>query len=259
MSKLKFKVGDRVKVTDDAEALMERCGIIERSGHIGVITKAQHSGKLGYQVMFDCDQEEGITLWISEDLMDHVQFCATYSGISYPMDPKLGDFSLVDIAHSLSLICRFNGHSTHMWSVAQHSLLVIDVLRISSTTRLIDFYGNHLLKWALLHDAPEAYVGDMVRPLKDAMPEYQEAEKRIERAMAEQFQLSLPMPDEVKMADDRALAIEAQYLGFDISGWGLPKPPFGVASIAHHLQDIPPKAAELAWLTTASDLGLPFR
>jgi len=73
MSKLKFKVGDRVKVTDDAGALIARCSITDRSGQTGVIKIAQHSGECGYQILFDCDQESWMALWISEDLMDHVQ------------------------------------------------------------------------------------------------------------------------------------------------------------------------------------------
>ena len=118
----------------------------------------------------------------------------------YILDPRPGDFDLREIAHSLSMLCRFNGHCRRFYSVAQHSVLV---------SRLVPE------KWAihgLLHDAAEAYIGDMIRPLKGhhSLSGFRTIEAAHEDAIWRQFGLEW---DEdawfyVGAADDLALAIE---------------------------------------------------
>jgi hypothetical protein len=77
-----------------------------------------------------------------------------------PLDLKRDDIDIRDIAHSLAMICRFNGHTQFHYSVAQHSVYV--------AARLAELYGDRKLALAgLLHDASEAYLGDVVRPLKE--------------------------------------------------------------------------------------------
>jgi 5'-deoxynucleotidase YfbR-like HD superfamily hydrolase len=83
-----------------------------------------------------------------------------------------------DIVHSLSLINRFNGAAKFPYSVAQHSLYVAGLL------------PPELKLHGLLHDAPEAYVGDMVSPLKKIMTEYKEVEAGIARVVAEVLEMS---------------------------------------------------------------------
>ncbi|MCW5954402.1 MAG: hypothetical protein KIT69_19295, partial [Propionibacteriaceae bacterium] len=117
-------------------------------------------------------------------------------GRFWPLDPRPEEVVPEDIAHALSLICRYGGHATRFYSVAEHCVLLSYAVP-----------QEHAL-WALLHDAAEAYIGDMVRPLKRSMPNYRIIELRILAAIAERFNLSGPIPDEVIDADNRILRTE---------------------------------------------------
>ena len=116
--------------------------------------------------------------------------------------------ALDDIAHHLSMICHWNGACKKFFSVAQHSLIVSKIC------------PQHLQKWALMHDAAEAYVGDVSRPLKsilssehvDAPYNYKNLEMKILRLVAEEFGLEWPMPAELKVYDNQALELERIYL-----------------------------------------------
>lgn len=119
-------------------------------------------------------------------------------GQFWPLDPQPEDISIEDIAHALSMICRFGGHCLRFYSVAEHSVLLA---RIAEPRDRL---------WALLHDAPEAYILDMVRPLKNYMPGYAEHEARIERAVAWRFGLFFGIPESVKQLDLRILTDERQ-------------------------------------------------
>ena len=126
----------------------------------------------------------------------------TFTGkLVYPMDLKVGDICIEDIAHGLSRICRFAGHCAGFMSVAEHS---VAVARIVMTTD-----PGHALE-ALMHDASEAYLGDMPRPIKHLpeMAPYREAEERAERSIAEKYGLVFPWPQSVKDADRQRLFIE---------------------------------------------------
>jgi len=100
---------------------------------------------------------------------------ATFSGKPFtPMHPDPGSIDLPSIAHALSNICRFGGHCKRFYSVAQHSVLVkrqaAHLLEEaqrddqSIVERLVDL-GN-IMRAALLHDAAEAYIGDVIQPIK---------------------------------------------------------------------------------------------
>lgn len=121
------------------------------------------------------------------------------------LDPKAESICILDIAHSLARIGRFNGHCTDFYSVAQHSVLVSNLL--AETDRE---------KEGLLHDAAEAYIGDVVSPLKSVLPEYLVIERRFEKLIARIFRLEYTLStgwdSDVKEADLTALFIEKKVL-----------------------------------------------
>lgn len=110
------------------------------------------------------------------------------------------DICVDDIAHALSQIIRFTGHAKAPYSVAQHSLLVAEISP-----------PEHRL-WALLHDASEAYLGDVASPLKTLLPQYRELEEKFQKVIAGRFGLSWPIPACVKHADRVALMTEKRDL-----------------------------------------------
>lgn len=125
----------------------------------------------------------------------------TYTGKKvYPLNPKINQISIIDIAHSLSLICRYVGHVSDHYSVSQHSCIISNYLK----------YDIILSKWGLLHDAPEAYICDIPRPIKPHFPGYAEIETRHEKLIAQKFDLPYPIPPKVKEIDMRILKTELQ-------------------------------------------------
>lgn len=135
----------------------------------------------------------------------------TYTGrtVRY-LDPRPEDIAIEDIARGLAMKCRWNGHLHRFYSVAEHSLRVAAI--VSPANRL----------WALLHDAAEAYLNDIPKPLKELpeMAPYREAEARMMRAICERFLLPFEEPEEVRRADRWMLGIEARDLfGADHREW----------------------------------------
>lgn len=125
----------------------------------------------------------------------------TYSGRQFfPFDPRPEDVHPEDIAHSLAHLCRFQGHCRSFYSVAQHSVYVALVL------------PPELKLAGLLHDATEAYCGDLIRPIKCQLPAYAEIEALIWEAVAERFGLPVELPAAVKEADARLLQTERRDL-----------------------------------------------
>lgn len=140
----------------------------------------------------------------------------TYTGRKfYPYDPKPKDVNVEDIAHSLSLQCRFNGHCEHMYSVAQHSI---------NCTKLLKELGYDVKYqlYALLHDASEAYLSDLPRPVKEYMPEYYEVEQKVQDVIWEHFGLSNPTKEDwdiIYFADNQLLYWEGVKLTKNIDNW----------------------------------------
>lgn len=120
------------------------------------------------------------------------------------LNPTLEMIHTEDIASALSKICRYTGHCRHFYSVAQHSVIVSHLV---SEEQALE---------GLLHDASEAYLGDMSAPLKRKLPEYQAIEGIVESAIAAKFglmySLDLGWPSAVKKADISALALEKKML-----------------------------------------------
>jgi uncharacterized protein len=126
----------------------------------------------------------------------------TASGIAFhPADPRPEDVHLYDIAHALSNLCRFGGHCSRFYSVAEHSVLVSQCVPL-----------EHALA-ALLHDATETYVVDVPRPVKRMLGEaYARLESGVWAVIAERFGVPVELPACVKDADNRVLLAERDEL-----------------------------------------------
>jgi hypothetical protein len=161
--------------------------------------------------------------------------------------PTPAQIDPLDIAHALSRLCRFTGHVRVFYSVAQHSCLVAEIVQDLCKAALGVPCPDVMCLAALLHDAPEAYIGDVSTPLKRALrgegtiSEYDAIETRITNAIAERFGLvgSAWIFDAIKRADMIALATEhaALFDGPPPRPWGfdLPQPwPYKIEPWAPH-------------------------
>jgi len=118
----------------------------------------------------------------------------------WPIDPRPEEIDIQDIAHALSMMCRYGGHCQRFYSVAEHSYIVS--LHVPKEYAL----------WGLLHDASEAYLADIVKPAKPYIAGYKEAEARVMSAVCQRFGLHPVEPDEVKWADGAILVDEMKAL-----------------------------------------------
>lgn len=118
----------------------------------------------------------------------------------WPLDPRPEDFDITEIAESLGKACRYAGHCSGFYSVAEHSVLVS--LCVPAEYRLT----------ALMHDATEAYLVDIPRPIKGYLTGYREIEDNLWRAIAERYGCHVNMPQCVKDADNAVLLAEQQQI-----------------------------------------------
>lgn len=134
--------------------------------------------------------------------MSHI---TTWSGKRFdPAKPETAKILMADIAHSLSLLCRGNGHVRVFYSVAQHCL----ACEAEAQARALP---PRVRLACLLHDAAEAYLSDMPRPVKELFPEYTAIEDRLLSAVLGKYMGQLPTEDEwaeVRAIDDDMLAAE---------------------------------------------------
>lgn len=133
--------------------------------------------------------------WMRGDWMQ------TFTGIRfYPLDPRPEEIDSADIAHALSLLCRYGGHVDRFYSVAEHCILMSRAVHPEFALA------------ALLHDATEAYVCDVPRPLKRQLAGYREIEDAVWLASCARFGVDPKLPDPVKEADHRILLTERDAL-----------------------------------------------
>jgi len=107
---------------------------------------------------------------------------------------RIKDVEVEEIAHSLSLVCRYGGHCRTFYSVAQHAVLVARYIEDLGYPVEVVLAGLH-------HDDSEAYLGDVIRPLKQLLPKYKEIEEYFEGKIAKAFKIPFPYPPIVKEAD----------------------------------------------------------
>lgn len=151
------------------------------------------------------------------------EWMQTVSGNAYwPGDPRADEVRIEDIAHALSMLCRYGGHCSRFYSVAEHSVLVSQV--VPARFALV----------GLLHDATEAYVVDVPRPLKHMLVGYEPIEKLNWLAIAARFDLPTTLPPCVKVADNAVLLAEKAVLMRPApAAWQIPGEPADVPIVGY--------------------------
>lgn len=166
----------------------------------------------------------------------------TFTGRAvYPLDLRPDEIDIRDIAHSLAMQCRYAGHCLRFYSVAEHSVLIARWLKEAGYSHEVQLAG-------LMHDAPEAYLVDVPRPIKPFLTGYREAEDRAWTVISERYGLG-EIPGAVHRADSRILGDErAQNMKPTDDDWRLGEP-LGVT-----LECWSPGRAEHEFLALFSDL-----
>lgn len=162
----------------------------------------------------------------------------------WPLDPRPEDVELEDIAHHLSMLCRFNGGTRWFYSVAQHCCIVADNL------------PRHLAPQGLMHDSSEYVCGDVVRPVKRNIVGYDAVEDENARVIGLCFGLELVhLPREVKDADTRALFTEKRDLRNREPREDHAAPP-GLAPYPNRIHPWTPAQAKAEFMRRAQQLGI---
>lgn len=157
----------------------------------------------------------------------------------YFLRPEVNHYRIEDIAHALSMLCRFGGHVKEFYSVAQHSVLVSNCCR------------PEFAKIGLLHDATEAYIGDMVGPLKGILDNYRDIETGIRLHLNAAFSIPFEFPDNIHEVDKRMCVTEALSLQTS-PDWCSD---FGFMPFDFNIIPMDPKVAMACFLTRYNDLA----
>jgi len=170
-------------------------------------------------------------------------FLTTVSGRRlYYAYPKANVIDPGDIAWALSNLCRYIGHTRKFYSVAQHSVIVSNIV------------PPELALEGLLHDAAEAYTGDLATPIKQFVrPEFEPIEHGIDRAISERFEIGFPRDPRIKVADTQTLATEIRdLLPNDVKIWWSGRLP---APLEEEIDPWGYKRARREWLARFEELG----
>lgn len=174
------------------------------------------------------------------------------------LDPAPLDIEIEDIAHGLAFVARWNGQTAgdYPYSVAEHSLLVAELC-----TALTPEWPRHWQLAALLHDAPEYVIGDMISPVKAAVgPGYGELDARLTAAIHLRFGLPAALPQRVKAHIKRADKLSAWLEATAIAGFSVAEAnklfgaPKGIDPTAFGVVLRPPMEAKTAFLARFSKL-----
>ena len=147
-------------------------------------------------------------------------YIETVKGRKFYLLADAPEFDIKEIAHAISMQCRYTGHCARFYSVAEHSVLVAHIMQMFEL-------GNPFE--GLMHDAQEAYLSDIASPWKVLLPDYKRIEAGLELKLRKFYGLSDKISDGCKTADWVALFVEAAYLiPSKAADW--PSPP-GVAEL----------------------------
>lgn len=173
--------------------------------------------------------------------VEDTSWIQTFSGRKFfPLNPFLDSIVIQDIAHALSMQCRFTGHTKFFYSISQHSVLV---------SYLCDPIDS---LWGLLHDSSEAYLTDLASPLKRSgkFQDYVECEKKLQVHICQRFGLSEIEPESVKRADKLLLSMEARDLMGPLhSDWKM-----NIKPLPFTITPLPPLEAEKLFLDRFDEL-----
>lgn len=176
-------------------------------------------------------------------MTEHKDWMLTATGGAFhPLDPRPEEVHIEDIAAALSKMCRYGGHTRRFYSVAEHSILMASKA------------PEGLKMAALLHDASEAYLQDIIRPVKVHLTGYAEIESRLMAVIAAKFGFAWPLPTEVKKLDEAIIGDEREQAvrypeGKAWSRWE-PVPPLNVT-----IQFWAPELAEWVFLQSFREYG----
>lgn len=179
--------------------------------------------------------------------MSEPSWIRTFTGNRFdPLNPDPLFIRILDIAHALSNITRFSGHTSRFYSVAIHSVLVSKILEHQGFDRRTQFEG-------LMHDASEAYLVDIPKPIKiqPFMQGYRDAERKLEEVLAKRFNMRYPLCEVIKKADVIALAMEARDLMGDPKDW---ESLYTVDCLPWTVETMPPLAARDVFLARFATL-----
>jgi hypothetical protein len=172
----------------------------------------------------------------------------TFSGRKfYPLDPNIADICLIDIAAALSKMTRFGGHCLRYYSVAEHCIHMLREARRRG-------YPPRLQRCVYGHEFSEAYIMDIVRPIKRSIIGYDEAELRLMQCSATKYDFDWPPPPEVKELDNSMLLTEMrQNMSMPPEAWGGME---GVQPLDVELKYWTPNDAQVIFYEEGLRLGL---
>ena len=145
----------------------------------------------------------------------------TYTGIMFdPLEPNIDLIRIEDIAHALAMLCRANGHFKSFYSVGQHCINCAEEAAARG-------YSARVQLGCLLHDGSEAYLSDVTRPVKKAMPKYLEIEEPLQNAIWNKWlknQLTTEEIEQIFEIDDMMLLNEFMILMDTALADNIPEP-----------------------------------
>jgi hypothetical protein len=163
-----------------------------------------------------------------------------HSGRLFDLEhPEASEFTVDDIAHGLAHLCRYVGQCDGFYSVAEHSVLVSQVV-------------PHAKLAALFHDATEAFIGDVSGPLKRLLPDYRVIERKVVQAIFDRLGIEWPVPPEVKRADYSVMA--AEQLALMPAGTNEWLHEMGVEPAAVEIRRLDPRKAKALFLERYAEL-----